>query len=92
MYLIRIYADFLRPTDIKSIFEDRFSTQFISNYGPDKDIYITDRDDYTHVIILNTATPKLKPGFPTKNVIGLAYEPNYAAPFLNITSQFINYA
>jgi hypothetical protein len=92
MYLIRVYADFLRPNEIKPIFDDRFSTQFIENYGRDKDIYITDKDDYTHVIIINTAMPNLKPSVPKQNVIGLAYEPNYSAPFLNITPQFIEYA
>jgi len=92
MYLIRIFADFLRPEEIKPIFDDRFSTQFISNYGEDKDIYITDKDDYTHAIIINTAMPDIKTDIAKENVLGLAYEPHFGRPFLNITPQFIEYA
>ena len=61
----------------------------ISNYGINKEIFITDEDNYTHVIILNTAMPILKEGIPKKNVIGMAFEP---LPFLNLSLSFIEYA
>ena len=89
MYLIRIFADFLKNEDIKPIFEDRFTTSAISKFSKDGNIQITDKDDYTHVIIINTAMPKIKPNIPKENVIGLAYEP---IPFLNITYEFVQYA
>ena len=40
----------------------------MDNYGVDKDIYITNDDDYTHVIILNTAMPDSKT-YIEKNVV-----------------------
>lgn len=46
-------------------------------------------NDYTHAIILNSATPKLRPDIPKENVIGLAYEPPY---FLGINTEFVDYA
>jgi len=61
----------------------------MANYGPDKEIYITNDDDYSHVIILNTAMPNIKSGVPKENVIGFAFEP---PQFLNVTPEFIRYA
>jgi len=52
-------------------------------------ITITTDDDYTHVIILNTAMPQLPANFPTENVLGLAHEPS---PFLGLTEEFVAYA
>ena len=52
-------------------------------------ITITTDDDYTHVVILNTAMPVLPVNFPTGNVLGLAHEP---APFLQLTPEFVAYA
>jgi hypothetical protein len=57
------------------------------NYGKDNEIYITNDDDYTHAIILNTGMPKLF--IPKENVLGLACEPPH---FLGLTQDFINYA
>ena len=56
-------------------------------YGKDKKVYITDDDNYTHAIIINTIMPPLK--IPKKNVIGLAFEP---FQFLGLTDEFIEYA
>jgi len=53
----------------------------------DKLVCITSDDDFTHAIIINTATPSLK--IPKENVIGLAWEPT---KFVSITQEFINYA
>jgi len=61
----------------------------MANYGPDKEIYITNDDDYSHVIILNTAMPQLRVDVPKENVIGFAFEPPH---FLNVTPEFIRYA
>ena len=47
----------------------------------------TSKDDYTHVIILNTSMPVLN--IDKNNVIGLAFEP---PEFLNLTKEFYEYA
>jgi len=59
------------------------------NYGEDKEIYITNTDDYTHVIILNTAMPPLPKHIPKQNIIGFAFEP---PKYLNLTQEFVDYA
>jgi hypothetical protein len=46
-------------------------------------------DDYTHVVILNTAMPQLLNNIPKENVVGLAFEP---VKFLGLSKNFIEYA
>jgi hypothetical protein len=59
----------------------------MDNYGPDKEIYITTGDDYTHAIIMNTAIiHDLK--VSKERVIGLAFEP---PDFLKQDSNFDNF-
>lgn len=89
MIRIRVFASFTDSKTCKENYEKICQTSLLSDYGPDKKYYITTGDDYTHVIILNTAMPVLKPDIPRTNVIGLAYEPN---PFLNLNYAFIQYA
>jgi hypothetical protein len=89
MIRIRVFAPFADSATCKKNYENIFQTALLDNYGPDKKYYITIGDDYTHVIILNTAMPVLKSDIPRTNVIGLAYEP---LPFLNLTHAFIQYA
>jgi hypothetical protein len=86
---IRIFSSFCTSENCKSVYERLCETQFMDDYGKDNDIYITTDDDYTHVIIVNTAMPKIKDNIPKSNVIGLAYEP---VPFLGLTQSFIDYA
>jgi hypothetical protein len=71
----------------KSEFEKCCNIAAIPFYGENKQIYITDKDDYTHAIILNKAMPVLN--IPKQNVIGLACEPY---DFLQIDQPFIDYA
>jgi len=59
------------------------------DYGEDKSLFITDGEDYTYVIIWNTAMPKLRCDIPKENVIGFACEPLI---YLGLTQQFITYA
>lgn len=87
-YVIRIFSSFCSSTECKNKFETIDESFLIENYGDTKDVYITDTDDFTHVIILNTAMPRLQ-GIPKENVIGLAYEPPH---FLGLHTQFIAYA
>ena len=87
MYKIKIFCTFASSNKCKEIYERINYTNEIDFYGENKKIYITDNDDYTHAIIINTIMPELK--IPKENVIGLAFEPIY---FLRLTSEFIDYA
>lgn len=71
-------------------------TEYIRLYLHDDPDYgtkyiFTEEADFTHVIIWNTAMPNIS-HIPKDNVIGLAFEPPFGPPFLNLTSSFINYA
>jgi hypothetical protein len=88
MYRIRIFSSFCPSENCKDVYERLCESALMSNYGPDKKIYITNGEDYTHVIILNTAMPQIG-HIPKKNVIGFAFEP---PQFLGLTQQFLNYA
>jgi hypothetical protein len=87
-YLIRFFSSFCSSSDCKRIYEERDEVFLQANYGKTKDIYITDGDDFTHVIIWNTAMPTLT-HIPKENVIGLAFEP---PQFLGLTNEFVDYA
>ena len=88
-YRIRFFSGFGDTNQCKGIFERICQTDKMPNYGPDKDIYITNDDDYTHVILLNLAMPPLT--IPKECVIGLAFEPPRLMPeFGNPT--FLTYA
>lgn len=86
---IRIFSSFCDSQNCKFVFERLCETHLLENYGPDKDIYITTENDYTHVIIMNTAMPNINPNIPKKNIVGLAFEPPF---FLGLSNQFIEYA
>ena len=89
VYRIKFFSSFCDSKNCKSVYERLCETHLMSNYGIDKEIYITDGDDYTHVVIMNTAMPVLPTGFPKENVIGLAFEPPV---YLGINYKFIEYA
>jgi len=59
-YRIKFFSDFLSSIELKKLYEKLYDTSNMSNYGIDKDIYITSNDDYTHAIIFNLATPVLR--------------------------------
>jgi hypothetical protein len=86
MYIIKIFSDFASSTICKEKYETICNVFNIDYYGENKKIYITDGDNYTHAIIMNTIMPILN--IPKENVIGLAFEP---LPFLNITIEFVEY-
>jgi hypothetical protein len=90
-FKIKFFSDFCTSEDCKKKFEEMCKSKDIDNYGPDKEIYITCDEDYTHAIILNKAMPELS--FSTtinkNNVIGLACEP---LQFLGLTQEFVDYA
>jgi len=89
VYRIRIFSSFGDSSKFKETYERLCNSNEIVDYGIDKRIYITNGDDYTHVIIINTAMPVLPKHIPKQNVIGLAFEP---PQYLGLTLQFIEYA
>jgi hypothetical protein len=89
MYRIRFFSSFGDSSKCKDIYERLCESTTNAMYGIDKEIYITNDDDYTHVIILNTAMPEIPSHIPKKNVIGLAFEPPV---FLGLTEEFVQYA
>jgi hypothetical protein len=89
LYRIRIFSDFCRSEDCKEIYERLCEKNLMNNYGDNNNIFITNNDDYTHAIILNTAMPILSSKIPKKNVVGFAFEP---PKFLKLSAEFIKYA
>ena len=87
MFIIKIFSDFCDSTTCKINFEKICDSNNLDFYGLNKKVYITDKNDYTHAIILNKAMPKLT--ISKENVIGLAFEP---FELLNINQEFVNYS
>ena len=87
MFIIKVFCPFASSSKCKEIYERINYANQIDFYGKDKKVYITDDDNYTHAIIINTVMPDLK--IPKENVIGLAFEP---IQFLRLTEEFITYA
>ena len=87
MIRIRIFSNFCDSKTCKVVYERLCESTKLDFYGEDKQVYITDDDNYTHVIIMNTAMPVLN--IPKQNVLGLAFEP---FEFLNISREFIEYS
>jgi hypothetical protein len=85
--IIKIFSDFCDSSNCKKAFENCCNARFLEFYGINKNVYITDEDEYTHAIILNKAMPILN--IPKENVIGLACEPY---DFLGIDLEFVKYA
>jgi hypothetical protein len=87
MILVKIFCTFASSESCKQVYEKINCGRGMELYGENKKIHITDNDDYTHAIILNTAMPPLK--IPKQNVLGLAFEP---VQFLGMTPEFVQYA
>jgi len=87
MYKIKIFCPFASSSKCKEIYERINYAEEIDFYGKDKKVYLTDDDDYTHAIIINTLMPDLH--IAKENVIGLSFEP---IAFLDLTIPFIEYA
>lgn len=87
MIRIKIFCSFAPSDKCKEVFERINYAHECNFYGKNKKYYLTNDDDFTHAIIINTAMPELK--IPKENVIGLAFEPTR---FLRLTSSFIEYS
>jgi len=89
-YRIKIFSSFCPSENCKEVYERLCEVSFMDDYGIDKKYYITNDDDYTHVIILNTAMPIINENIPKENVIGFSFEP---PQYLNnFNENFIEYA
>jgi hypothetical protein len=88
-YIIRIFSNFCPSENCKDVYERLSEISLMENYGKDKKYFITNDDDYTHVIILNTAMPEIHNHIPKQNVIGFAFEP---PQYLMLNKEFVEYA
>ena len=85
---IRIFADYCDSSECKRVVEMNAILSEL-DYGEDNSLFVTDGDDYTHVIIWNTAMPNIRSDIPKENVIGFACEP---LVYLGLTTKFVAYA
>tara|TARA_A100001015_G_scaffold298362_1_gene381012 strand:+ start:9724 stop:10581 length:858 start_codon:yes stop_codon:yes gene_type:complete len=89
MYKIKFFSSFCDSKNCKEVYERLCETKIFSEKGLYNNIQITLGDDFTHVVIINTAMPEIPSHIPKQNVLGLAFEP---LVFLNLTHNFVNYA
>jgi hypothetical protein len=85
MILIRIFSSFITTEPLSRIFIRSFELENDSDFN--SKYKFTEGEDYTHVLLINTAMPKLNK-INRRNVIGLTFEPSQ---FLGVTNEFINY-
>lgn len=85
MKIIKFFSSFSSSKNALEVYKRLYHLDEDPNYNT---LYkFTENDDYTDVIILNTAMPNIK--IKKENVIGLAFEP---LEFLHLTNDFIEYA
>ena len=85
---IRFFSDFCSSENCKQEYEDKCRVNQMDNYGPDKRLYITLNQTYTHAILLNCPiVPTIS--VPPERVLGLAFEP---IPYLRLSYDFIHFA
>ena len=85
---IRFFSDFCSSENCKQEYEEKCRVNQMENYGPDKRLYITLNQTYTHAILLNCpVVPDLS--VPPERVLGLAFEP---IPYLRLSYDFIHFA
>ena len=96
---IKIFSSFCSSDHAKKASESLLTPYLNIQYGPNfkvgstntSHVYIVGDDDldYSHVIIWNTAMPKIPDRIPKTNIIGVALEP---PPYLGLSPKFIEYA
>ena len=85
---IRFFSDFCSSESCKQEYEEMCRVNRMDNYGPDKRLYITLNQTYTHAILLNCPiVPTIS--VPPERVLGLAFEP---IPYLRLSYDFIRFA
>ena len=90
---IKMFSSFCSSNHCKRSIEELIISQSTTCYGntSNNSVYIVDENDenYTHIVIWNTAMPIIPDRIPKKNVIGFSLEP---LVYLNITDKFVEYA
>lgn len=90
--IIKLFSDWSSPSKLKEGIEQMCNVHNDPDYGIDKKYYLTDEDNYTHVIIFNASMPSLLP-IPKQNVVGLAQEPFYFLRYVfSKYPNFVDYA
>ena len=85
---IRFFSDFCSSENCKQEYEEICRVSQMGDYGPDKRLYITLNETYTHAILLNCPiVPTIS--VPPERVLGLAFEP---IPYLRLSYDFIHFA
>ena len=85
---IRFFSDFCSSENCKQEYEEKCRVNEMADYGPDKRLYITLNQTYTHAILLNCPiVPTIS--VPPERVLGLAFEP---IPYLRLSYDFIHFA
>ena len=85
---IRFFSDFCSSESCKQEYEEMCRVNRMDNYGPDKRLYITLNQTYTHAILLNCPiVPTIS--VPPERVLGLAFEP---IPYLRLSYDFIRFS
>ena len=85
---IRFFSDFCSSENCKQEYEEMCKTNQMEYYGPEKRLYITLNQTYTHAILLNCPiVPTIS--VPPERVLGLAFEP---IPYLRLSYDFIHFA
>jgi hypothetical protein len=85
---IRFFSDFCSSENCKQEYEEKCRVNQLGNYGPDKPLYITLNQTYTHAILLNCPIVT-NLSVPPDRVLGLAFEP---IPYLRLSYDFIRFA
>ena len=85
---IRFFSDFCSSENCKQEYEEKCRANQLENYGPDKPLYITLNQTYTHAILLNCPIVT-NLSVPPDRVLGLAFEP---IPYLRLSYDFIRFA
>ena len=102
IYKIKVFSSFCSTNHAKSLIENMdvetiFSEKENNNVFKRKDEYTNQKvifvdessQDYTHVLIWNTAMPVIPSHIPKKHIVGLALEP---PAFLGLKQNFVEYA
>lgn len=86
MLIIRFFSNFCTSEEATRAFVQ--SDQLINSPRFNTEYRFTTGEDYTHVILINTAMPNLPSSLPKHRIIGTSAEPPY---FLGITPQWVEY-
>jgi hypothetical protein len=92
-YRIKIFSSFCDSTNCKLVYERLCQVDLMTNYGPDKEIYIVgEGEEYTHVILMNLAMPQISNSSEIKKIVGISCEPVELLMRMPQFDAFVEYA